>query len=596
MAIPAMKTGALLAALFAATLVAPTSVAAAPRMVYEPIRPTAQAQARTIVLNGHDLSIDDVIAVARHGARVRFTDEALAQGQANYELLEQGDVEGLSIYGVNRGAGAEREVQSARDERRAYFAARDTAGARNGALPEIHQEEVVRAFLVIQANHLPYNAGRTEYMQAVIALLNARVTPVMFSRGTVGEGDLMLTWNFHATLLGRGEAYFNGERMPAAQALQRAGLKPFLGEMGKATSNAYSTALAALLVADGRDALEWSDLTLGMDLLAMNSSLTPMAPPVQQRRPFPWLNWQAEKMLEMLRGSYLMEDDPQRILQDAESIRASYIRLGSAWQAWADLRDAVTLQINSGEQNPAVVVAAKPTDHWMLSTPWMMRYFVKGGPASKGRSGYILSNANWDPYPMANDVEAFNLAFANMAVTVANRIERFSDRGPTAFFTGIKPIDVLTREQYRLSPYLDEPFFTYLDVWKEFQTLTQSVPPDSSSSDFGVADLEAQSRLKAQRGRDALDLYMQLLGHDLLASTYWLDVRKAQGPTRSFAPAATAAWTEFRKVLPWQAEPDARGDTPFGVLAYDFVMANPARGFIRGGPVMPATLPLPVAR
>ena len=68
MAIPAMKTGALLAALFAAALVAPVSAAAAPRMVYEPIRPTAQAQARTIVLNGHDLTVDDVIAVARHGA------------------------------------------------------------------------------------------------------------------------------------------------------------------------------------------------------------------------------------------------------------------------------------------------------------------------------------------------------------------------------------------------------------------------------------------------------------------------------------------------------------------------------------------------
>ena len=69
----------------------------------------------------------------------------------------------------------------------------------------------------------------------------------------------------------------------------------------------------------------------------------------------------------------------------------------------------------------------------------------------------------------------------------------------------------------------------------------------------------------------------------------------ADGPVVGDEKPATAAWTEFRKVLPWQAEPDARGDTPFGVLAYDFVMANPARGFIRNGPAMPATMPLPVA-
>lgn len=568
----------------------------APQIVYEPIRPTVDAQARTVVLTGRDLSIDDAIAVARDGAKVRFSDDAIAEGQSKYDLLEQGNAEGLAIYAVNRGAGVEREVQTGRKLRQEAYTERDAAGARNGALPEIYQEELVRAFLVIQANHLPFNANRGAYMRAVLDLLNKRVTPVMYSRGTLGEGDLLVTWNFHATLLGRGFAYYQGVRMPAADALKRAGLKPFTAEMGKATSNAYSTAVAALLVDEGRQALEWSDVALGLNLLAMNSSLTPMAPPVQQRRPFPWINWQATKTLNMLRGSYLFEDDPHRILQDAEAGRAAYIRLGSAWQSWADLRDMVTLQINSGEQNPAVIVGAKPDDDWVMSTPWMLRYHVKGSASSNGQSGYILSNANWDPYPMTNAVEAFNLAFANMAVTVSARTERLSDRGPTAFFTGIKPRDVLTAEQYRLSPYLDQPYFTFLEIGKELQTLMQSVPADSSSADFGVADLEAQSRLKGQRGRDAVDLYMQLLSYDVLASTYWLDVRQAQDSSRQFGAAATAAWGDIRKIVPWQAEPDTRGDIPPGVQVYDFLKTNPARKYRLQVPSMPPTMGLPRAR
>src|SRR5262249_834729 len=147
-----------------------------------------------------------------------------------------------------------------------------------------------------------------------------------------------------------------------------------------------------------------------------------------------------------------------------------------------------------------------------------------------GRSGYILSGANWDPMPMTNEVEYFNIAMANLGSATAQRIERFSDRTPTPFFTGIKPTDVLTPEQKANSPALSEAFFTFGDLWKEMETLTQSVPPDSLGEDSGVADLESNSRLKASRGLQAVNLFMQILSYDLITSTYWIDVRKAEGP------------------------------------------------------------------
>ena len=591
------RPGLLPVALAALSLAAASPALAARAVAYTPIQPTAAAQARTIVLTGHDLDIEDVMAVARDGAKVRFSPQAIANAEAGRGLLAEGNAEGLAIYGTNRGAGALREVKTERTQQAEGGRTGDGGGARFGALPEIDEEALVRAFLVIQANHIPFNAATAEYMTMICDLLNKRVTPVMYARGSIGEGDLMLTSNFQATMGGRGEAYFNGQRMPAAQALQRAGLKPLSGPTGGGTTNAYATAIALMLVVEGREALEWADLGLAMDLTALNSSITPLTPPVQARRPFPWVNWEAAKLIELLKGGYLMQDDPKRVLQDPESLRASHIRLGSAWQAWADLRDAVTLEMNSGEQNPVVILDAKPTDAWVLSTPWVVKYHVKGGPASNGRSGYVMSSANWDPYPMTNQVEAFNLAFANMAVTVANRIERFSDRVPTPFFTGINPSEVMSAEDKRLAPYEAEAFFTYLDVWKELQTLTQSVPPDSSSSDIGVADLEAQSRLKGARGRQAVDLFMQLAAYDLTASTYWLDVRRIQDPKRAFDPTTTAVWTSLRKALPWRQEPSQRADLPFGVIAYDFMKANPASGFVKASvPAMPATLTLPVAK
>jgi histidine ammonia-lyase len=140
---------------------------------------------------------------------------------------------------------------------------------------------------------------------------------------------------------------------------------------------------------------------------------------------------------------------------------------------------------------------------------------------------------------MTNEIEAFTTAIANMDAAIAQRIERFNERGPNAFFTGIHPRDVLTPEQLRLSPSLAEPYFAFMDVWAEIQSDAQSVTPEGNAADFGVADIEAFSRLKAVRARQVVDLTTQLLAYDLLTATYWLDVRQAEDPKRSFAPAPT---------------------------------------------------------
>ncbi len=291
--------------------------------------------------------------------------------------------------------------------------------------------------------------------------------------------------------------------------------------------------------------------------------------------------------MDILQGSYLYEREDSRILQDPQSMRASYIRDGAAWQAWAALRDSVLMQINSADLNPLVIPGASPTDSKDLATPQMMRFYVKGGPLSHGKHGYVFSTANWDPYPMANDVEAFTNALANMDAAVAQRIERFTDRGPTAFFTGIYPKDVLTPEQIKNSPVLSEPFWVFMDFWQEIQSLSTSLVPEGNAADLGVADIEGQTRLKGMRGQQVVDLTYQLLGYDLWNATYWLDVRKAQNASRGFGPVPTAVWTAFRKELPWQEEPEKRPEVPYGMIAYRFLKSNPASTFYPGGPPMP---------
>ena len=569
--------------LFTLLGVATTAVAAD----YHPISPTASAE--LITLTGHDLTIDQLVAVARYGARVQYSPEALRHAAEARDLRAEAGAEDIPVYGLNRGSGALREIKSS-ETHPADTQVLPMLGA--GAMPEIADEDLVRAVLVISANTAPLGAAQPETLQMLLDLLNNRITPVAFSRGALGEADFpAVSYNIGATMSGHGEVYYKGVRMQASRALAQAGLEPIAkaGVFGGGAENAYGDARAALLAADGEQVLEWADLIYALDKLGMNSSVTPMVTPVQAKRPFKWVNWDAARVMDVLRGSYLFENDPRRILQDPESMRASYIRQGAAWQAWAALRDSVVLQINSADLNPMVIVGASPSDSWELSTPQMMKYYVKGGPLSHGQHGYVFSTANWDPYPMANDVEAFTNALANMDVAVAQRIERFTDRSPTPFFTGIKPADVLTPDQIRKSPALSEPFWVFMDLWQEIQSLSTSLVPEGNATDVGVADIEGQTRLKGARGQQVVELTFQLLGYDLWNATYWMDLRKIQDPSRGFGAVPTAVWSAFRKDLPWQQEPETRPEVPYGLVAYRFLKSAPARRFYPGGPAMPTT-------
>jgi histidine ammonia-lyase len=564
------------------------TAAAAPAPAYHPIDPTLTAT--TIVLTGHDLSFDALMQIARHGAKVRLSAEARQQQADNYGMLLEAQAEGVPIYILNRGGGLGRanvvlEGDALSADNKNRLEQRELAAFEQGALegdgPEIADEELVRAVMAIRANSMVFETPSPQLSQMLLDLLNADITPVMQSRGTVGESDLYMLGNLCGAMVGRGEAYLHGVRMGAADALRRAGLatlKPFaLDSSTLANSNGYSTALAALLVVEGKQALDWADLTDAIDLNGMNGSITPLSLPVQMKRPSPWLNWDAARLLDMLKGSYLFDDDPQRILADADSLRASSIRQGAAWQAWAALRDAVMLQINSSDHNPLVNVGLSPKDSWELATPQMMKYYVKGGKYSNGKHGYVVSSANWDPYPMANDIEAFTNALANVGVVVTQRMLRFSN----PFFTVLDPT--------KQTPAIQAPRASAtlaMSLWQELQLLAPPVPAEGVSTDSqGNGDIESQAALKASRGRQAVEVLLHLLGQDLLNGAYWLDARRIESPGRQFGSAATLALAAFRQALPGGDSPGAQAPR-----AYEFIKTTPIDRFYSA--TVPALPPL----
>ena len=601
---------------------------------YNPISPIDANQ--RFVLNGHNLTIDKLVAIARYGAKVDLSRAARQRSLNAYYLLLEGSREGIPIYFFNRGTGAGRQnviftgdplstdVTSTSPtcpqtgqpcSNRDFLLQRQLTtfqgGARGGEGPEVNDEEIVRAMMAERVNTMSYEAATPQVTQMLIDLLNKDVTPVVESRGSPGEGDLPQMGNVEATMVGAGEAYYHGVRMPALEALSRAGLRPlqdqpaqfeapgapFAADDAAVTStNAFTMGQAALLVYDAQRMLNWQDLIYAMELDGMNSSVTPIAAPVQGNRPFSWINADAARVLDMIAGSYLFNIDqtsstgvPFRIIQDPESLRALSQRNGSAWEAWDQLKHDLLIELNSSDHNPAVTPGWSPSSAPELSTPWFLQYYVKGGPddsacvgggvgpATGCMHGYILSNANWDPMPIDNEIEALTNAFANIAVNDDMVPLRFEN----TFFTVIAANDPSLPAAQLTNSAPGAGDYTLADLLAEIQNLQNPVPAQGNSIVSTVEDLQAEGRIKVAKARLIVDDLYWLLGQDLLTATKWLNIRQIQGQTlnlpRSFGTSPTAAWEAFRTVVPWQAA--TRPDVPPGTLAYDFLLANPASLF-----------------
>jgi histidine ammonia-lyase len=585
------------AGIFAPVLavVATLALAGTANAQFNRINPTKADQ--TIVLDGHSLTIEQLVDIARGGARIEIAPDALERAAASYGLMLQAQAEGVSVYRFNRGAGQQREIVTLTGdpmspEAQKIIQGRFTGGGGPGGLePDILREDVLRAMLAVNANIVTYEAASPEFIRGLVDMLNHGIYPAVPTRGGRGESDFVPAV---ATMSGRGYAYYQGERMPADEAFRRAGVK--LAKLSGNddalnTTSALTTGMAALLVQDVHAYLEWADLTYAMVLDGMNSSLTPMSMPVRDTRPFPWSSYSSERIFDMLRGSYLFDYDPDRIIQDPESMRATPWRLGAAWEAWASLRDTALIQMNSTDHNPTARPGVSPEDSWELSTPHFMQYYIEGGKYSNGVGGYIFSNSNWHPYPLMNKIEAFSMALMNLSVIQLQTVNRFAN----PFFTVVTAEEVLNPDGENRIPRGARGGDSIHWLWAEIQSYAMPLTPDAISGGEGVADISSVPLLRLSRANAALDAARELLATEMIVAGFWMDVRKVQNPDRSFGKAPTAVWEALRKMVPMDGEPAQPATVSSTTQVAAFMQATPASTFFTGGPAMPDPGTIPMA-
>jgi histidine ammonia-lyase len=228
----------------------------------------------TLTLNGQPLTLAEIEEVALHNCHVAIASAALERMGASRALIERILAAGETVYGVNTGFGRLSDVRVP-DERLAELQTNLVRSHAGGVGQPLSIGES-RAMLLLRANVLARGASgcRIAVPELLVALLNAGVTPVVPEKGSVGaSGDLAPLAHLALVVIGEGEAFFNGQRMPAAQALRQAGLVPLqlAAKEGLALLNGTQamTAVGALAVARAQRIVRLADLAGAMSLEAL---------------------------------------------------------------------------------------------------------------------------------------------------------------------------------------------------------------------------------------------------------------------------------------------------------------------------------------
>jgi histidine ammonia-lyase len=462
-------------------------------------------EAGALVLTGRALTVADVEAVAR-SRKVEVAPEAADAMQRGRAAVDRYFDEGLPAYGLTTGLGMRATELLSRDEAAAF--SYQTVRGRAQAVGEPLTVPEVRAAMLVRLNTLlTGEAGASPHVaQALADALNAGFTPVMPRTGSIGAGDLVVMAGMAHALIGEGEAFVDGKRLPAAQALKKAGLKPLqLGPKdGLALCNnpAHSVGSAALALAKARRVLAGANLAAALSMEGFRANLSPLAPAANRARPQPGQAETAALLMKLLEGSGLHEPGAARRLQDPVSIRSVAQIHGSALAALQMLEQAVTVELNSCPDNPLVVTG----------------------------EDRVISAGNYHTSWLAQSLDTASRALAQAANDLVSRIQRLC----SPEVSGLPPLlSSATTSRAGFGPLLKP-----LEALRaEVIHLSSPVPVVASFNANGVEDAATLSPLAARKLDQLCETMSYLVAYELVAAAQAVDLARPDAIAHRMAQA-----------------------------------------------------------
>jgi histidine ammonia-lyase len=477
-------------------------------------------QAR-IVLDGGPLTRGDVVAIATATVELELGATARTRIAAAAELISRVAAAGEPVYGVTTGFGSLESVRIP-DDRLSELQlniVRSHAVGVGDPLPR----EVVRGMMGLLAASLSrgHSGVRVEIVEVLIALLNAGVTPVVPSRGSVGaSGDLAPLAHLALVVIGEGEAITaTGERVDGAAALRLVGVDPIaLGpKEGLALLNGthLMAAIGALALTEADHLYAAAQIAAAMSVDALLGSSVPFDPRLHALRNRAEQQAVAARLLELMDGSEMRDShrDCERV-QDAYTLRCIPQVLGAFGEALAYVDRAIEPEFGAVTDNPLLFV----------------------------EDGDVLSGGNFHGQPLSLPLDVLTIAVQELAAFSERRIFRLMD-GRSGDPHSLPPFliaDPGTKSGLMIAQYMAASLVA------EGAVLSHPAGVGSLPTSAGQEDFNSMGATAGLQALQVLALARRVVAVELIAAAQGFDLRR---PLRS-GPLLEEQYGRVRELSP----------------------------------------------
>lgn len=456
----------------------------------------------TVVIDGHGLTLEALVRVAREGEPVALAAASYGPMARSRALIEEQLRSGRPVYGVNTGFGKFSDV--AIDDADVVLLQQHLVLSCCVGVGQPLPVEVVRGMLLLRANSLASGDSgvRPVVVETLLALLNAGVHPVVPSKGSVGaSGDLAPLAHLALVLMGRGQAEYKGGVLDGAEALRRAGIAPLElhAKEGLSLCNGTQamTALAGLAVYDAQRLADAADVVGALSAEALRAVVAAFDERLHRSRPHPGQLASAANLRRLLADSPAIRAAAHERVQDAYALRCMPQVHGASRDALAYVRGVVETEMNSVTDNPLIYAD----------------------------EGDILSGGNFHGQPVALAADFLGIAAAELADLSERRIERLLNpalnMGLPAFLVEAGGLnDGLMVAQYAAAALVSEN-----------KVLAHPASVDSIPTSANQEDHVSMGTIAARHAREIVANAETVLGIELFCAAQAIDLRGvAPGP------------------------------------------------------------------
>ncbi|MGD1055257.1 MAG: aromatic amino acid ammonia-lyase, partial [Nitrososphaerales archaeon] len=308
------------------------------------------ANRTVLTIDGSDITVEDVVRVARNDARVELSQEAISRIKASRAIVEKLIAKKERIYGVSTGIGELSNViltpEQVRDFQK-YIVYSHAAGWGDPvAIDDARAAWLTRTNVLAKG----YSGLRPVLVETLVEMLNKGVTPVMCQKGSVGaSGDLSPLGQGALVLLGEGEAFYYGDRMKGKEAMDRAGIKTVVLEArdGLALINGSNlvAGMGCLQVYDADILVKASEIAAAMTLEALLPNMLAYDERIHKVRGYEGAVQCAENIRKIVKDSEVLKQKPQKV-QESYSLRSTPQVVGAAKDTLKFARRMFETEIN----------------------------------------------------------------------------------------------------------------------------------------------------------------------------------------------------------------------------------------------------------